>query len=684
MSIEVLVPAGSFESLVTAVNNGADAVYLGGSSFSARANAVNFSDDEIELGVRYAHVRGAKVYVALNTLVEDDKLYKAYEFAKFCYKAGVDALIVQDLGILSMLRKCFPDFKLNGSTQMTIHNLKGVRAAEKSGLSRVVLSRELSKEEIGKICADSKAEIEIFAHGALCMCYSGQCLMSSFIGARSGNRGDCAQPCRLPYTLLNHSGNPVIENKYLLSLKDLCLIDNIGDLESIGVNSIKIEGRMKSPSYVAMTSNLYNKYRHGGKVDKADIDDLQSVFSRNGFTKGYFENNTGRHMLNMDDNNDNVYKNITQRAKERAEELVKNISKKIKVSVSFTARLGDTATLCVWDDDGNSVTVNGNTAVEKAIKVALAEERISEQLRKTGGTPFEIDELILDIGENISMPVKEINDLRRRALEKMENERSLVSGRDKYNDFSFNIVKSTSGISFTASASNYEQAKALSKTSAKRIYIPQTVFDAHKGEFSSDRYFVTLPAIERFGKEATGYERICTSNFSQIYDDADVKHGGFRMNVFNSMSVKFLAESGFSSACLSPEMNMAQIKEISKDIDVEVIAYGYLPVMTVQNCVIKSAYGKCSCDGSVHYLKDRKGVLFPVINDKDSCTNIILNSAPIYMGDKMADLSRSGVACAMLNFTTESSDDIYNIFKLYENGLAYDGKFTRGHFYRGV
>lgn len=684
MSIEVLVPAGSLESLVTAVNNGADAVYLGGSSFSARANAVNFTNDEIERAVRYAHIRGAKVYVALNTLVEDDKLNEAYEFAAFCYKAGVDALIVQDLGILSMLKTCFPDFKLNGSTQMTIHNLKGVHAAEKAGLSRVVLSRELSKEEISTICSNAKAEIEVFAHGALCMCYSGQCLMSSFIGGRSGNRGDCAQPCRLPYTLLDDSGNTICQNKYILSLKDLCLIENIGELESIGVNSIKIEGRMKSPSYVAMTSNLYNKYRHGGKVDREDVDDLQSVFSRNGFTKGYFENSTGRHMLNFDDNNDNVYKNITQRAKERAEELLKNISKKIRVSASFTAHLGNAATLCVWDDDGNSVTVNSNALAEKAIKVPLTKKRISEQLKKTGGTPFEIEELILDIGENISMPVKEINDLRRRALEGMENQRSLVSGRDNIKEFSFNIVKATPEISFTASASNYEQAKSLTKTSAKRIYIPQDVFDAHKDEFSSDRYFVTLPAIERSGREAEGYDRICTSNFSQIYDNAALKHGGFRMNVFNSMGVKFLAENGYGSICLSPEMNMTQIKAVSKDIETEVIAYGYLPVMTVKNCITKSAYGKCACNGSVHYLKDRKGVLFPVINDKTNCTNVILNSAPIYMGDKMADLARSGVAYAMLNFTTESSDDIYNIFSLYENGLSYDKNFTRGHFYRGV
>ena len=290
MSIEVLVPAGSYENFLAAVGNGADAVYLGGSAFSARASAVNFSNEEIAKAVRYAHVRGVKVYVALNTLVEDSKMQDAYKFAEFCYNIGVDALIVQDMGILSMLRQCFKDFKLNASTQMTIHNLKGVKAAEKSGFSRVVLSRELSKNEIASICNGAEAEIEVFGHGALCMSYSGQCLMSSFIGGRSGNRGACAQPCRLPYSLADADGNMVCESKYLLSLKDLCLLEDIGTLDKLGVKSLKIEGRMKNSAYTAVVAHLYDKYRNGGRVDKSDLDDLQSVFSRSGFTKGYFEN----------------------------------------------------------------------------------------------------------------------------------------------------------------------------------------------------------------------------------------------------------------------------------------------------------------------------------------------------------------------------------------------------------
>ena len=684
MSVEILVPAGSYENFVAAVNNGADAVYLGGSSFSARANAVNFSDEEIAQAVKYAHIRGVKVYVALNTLVEDSRLYDAYNFAKFCYECGVDALIVQDLGVLSMLRECFPEFKLNASTQMTIHNLKGVRAAERAGFSRVVLSRELSKAEIGDICAEADAEIEVFAHGALCMSYSGQCLMSSFIGGRSGNRGACAQPCRLPYSLTDADGNIICENKYLLSLKDLCLLDEIGTLDKLGVTSLKIEGRMKNSSYVAMSSHLYDKYRNGGRVEKSDMDDLQSVFSRSGFTKGYFENSTGRHMLNIDKNNDDVYRNITDKARERAEALAESDGRKVKISGSFTAYTGQTATLCVWDDKGNSVTCESNTAAEKAIKVPLTEERIRGQMSKTGGTPFEFEDFIINTDDGISLPIKEINELRRNALAEMEEQMTSRADRKEALEFSFDIIKSNTPYTFTATAHTYEQIKALEKTSVSRIYIPSVIYDEHKEGFVSDRYFVTLPAIERHGKSAEGYDRICTSNFSQIYDTASKKHGGFRMNVYNSSSVKYLKDAGFDSVCLSTEMNLGQIGAISKDIPTEIIAYGCLPVMTVQNCVIKSANGRCACDEGIYYLKDRMDAHFPVLADKGSCTNVILNSTPLYMGDKISDIDRSGAAYANLYFTTETADEVENIIKLYENGKSFGKAFTRGHFYRGV
>lgn len=683
MSLEILVPAGTPEALKVAVNSGADAVYLGGSNFSARANAVNFNNEQLSDGIVYAHIRGVKVYVALNTLIEDTKLSEAFEFAKFCYEAGVDALIVQDLGVLSMLRQCFPDLKLNASTQMTIHNLKGVKAAEKVGFSRVVLSRELSENEIAEICKNSKAEIEVFAHGALCMSYSGQCLMSSFIGGRSGNRGACAQPCRLPYTLLDSNGETVCENKYLLSLKDLCLLDEISALKKAGVKSLKIEGRMKNSAYVALTSSLYDKYRDGGNVQREDIEDLESVFSRNGFTKGYFENSTGRHMLNFSENNDDVYKNISQRAKERAEYLEKNSLKKISLSASFSAKNGQRASLCLWDDDGNGATVESESAVESAKNLPLSEERVESQLRKTGGTAFEILDLIMDISDGISLPVREINEMRRNAISQIEAQRSGGRRQADVHNFSFTITKSRCTPELTASAATYEQAKVLGKLGFARIYLPTEVYTEHQNEFSGNEYFAVLPAVERHGQSIGGLRQISVSNFSQIFDNADEKHGGFRLNVFNSSAVKFLKDVGFSATTLSPEMNIGQIRDVSKDILTEAIVYGHIPVMTAQNCVLKSAYDRCAC-GEVHHLKDRKGVCFPVISDKKTCTSVVLNSAPIYMGDKLSDLNSTGLAYACLNFTIENEEEIKNIVRLYQNGGLFEKNFTRGHFYRGV
>lgn len=684
MSIELLLPAGNYEAFTVAVNNGADAVYVGGNDFSARANAVNFSNNEIIKAVKYAHIRGVKVYVALNTLIEDERFDEALSFARFCYLTGVDALIVQDIGLLKALRQCMPDFKLNASTQMTIHNLKGVKAAERAGFSRVVLSRELSRNEIGDICSEAKAEIEVFAHGALCMSYSGQCLMSSLIGGRSGNRGACAQPCRLPYSLVDDNGKILRADKYLLSLKDLCLLEKIDDLKKLGVKSLKIEGRMKNSEYVALTAHIYDKYRNGQAVEKEDIQDLQSVFSRDGFTDGYYKGDIGRSMFNIDKNNDDVYKNVTDKAKKRAERLCLEDGRKISVSATFEAETGKKARLCVWDADSNFVVSESSYTVEKARSVALSEQRVSEQILKTGGTPFIIDDLGVTLSEGISLPIKEINAMRRGALAELEECRCKINVNQDIRDFSFNILKGTGKCEYSAKAQTYEQIKLLETLDFSRIYVPQNVFDEHKSEFSSNRFFVTLPAIEHRRKTLEEYKNISVSNFSQIYDSAEKKHAGARLNVFNSVAVKFLKEQSFESVTLSPELNLWQIEKISKDIAAETVVYGYLPVMTVRGCVLKSTLEKCGCGDEAYYLKDRKGAQFRILPDKSECVNVILNSAPVYMADKMCDVQKSGVSYALMDFTVETNEEIENIYKLYKNGVHLEKGFTRGHFYRGV
>jgi len=516
------------------------------------------------------------------------------------------------------------------------------------------------------------------------MSYSGQCLMSSFIGGRSGNRGACAQPCRLPYSLVDENGKTVCESKYLLSLKDLCLINEIGDLKRLGVKSLKIEGRMKNAGYVAMTAHLYDKYRNGQRVDSKDIDDLQSVFSRDGFTDGYYKNLTGRGMLNFDKNNDDVYKTVSDKAKQRAEDLCRASQRKVLISGSFEAAMGQQAKLCVWDSDGNCVSSQSNSTAENALNVALDEERIRGQITKTGGTPFEFEDLIVNIDEGISLPIKDINEMRRIALSELEQQRSRVIRKDNIPDFSFSIIKGSGSAKLSARALTYEQIKVLEKTDAARIYMPPGIYDEHRDEFSSNRFFVSLPGIERFGRQTSGYANISVSNFSQIYDTASHKHAGSGLNVFNSAAVKLLKELGFESVCLSQELNICQIRDISKDIDTEVMVYGYTPVMTVQNCIIKSAHNKCQCHRNEYFLKDRKGAYFKVMADKQECTNVILNSTPVYMGDKKDDIRQCGVSYALMNFTVESPEETEEIFNLYKNGKSFNGNFTRGHFYRGV
>ena len=270
--IEILSPAGDMECFEAAVANGADAIYIGGKQFSARKSASNFDNCELEQAVDYAHLRGVKVYVALNTLIHDGEIEDCFDFIKYCYNIGVDALIVQDFGLVHILRSCFPDFRIHASTQMTVHNSLGVKEAVNLGFSRVVLSRELTYDEIKSVTDKEYCETEVFAHGALCMCYSGQCLMSSFIGGRSGNRGACAQPCRLKYTVCNSSRKPIgLPDRYYMSLKDLCLVDEISKLKELNVTSLKIEGRMKNSEYVSIVTSMYDKYRNGDKVDREDI-----------------------------------------------------------------------------------------------------------------------------------------------------------------------------------------------------------------------------------------------------------------------------------------------------------------------------------------------------------------------------------------------------------------------------
>lgn len=688
---EILSPAGSLATLKAAVNNGADAVYIGGKAFSARKNAVNFSDEEIVEAVHYAHLYGAKVYVTVNTLISDSELPKVYDFAKFLYENQVDALIIQDLGVLKMMRESFPDFEVHASTQMTIHNLAGARLAKELGFSRVVLSREMSFEEIKNISENVDIELEVFVHGALCMSYSGQCLMSSFLGARSGNRGACAQPCRLPYTLCDFSKKPISQkDKYLLSLKDLCLIDEMETLKECGVRSLKIEGRMKSTEYVSLVTSVYDKYRNGGKVSEKDYEALKSIFSRNGFTKGYLSDNTGRHMLNYDSNNDSVYDNINHAVLKRAEELSVKTMEKITFDARAVLSYNTPMTLTVCAK-GKSVTVTGDAVSQKALNVSLDSGRVKAQISKTGSTPFVLGSFTSDIEEGLSLPIKDINDLRRKALRELESKLSHIRNADRvypYKAVDGHIINEDK-IMYNAEVRNMEQAAAAVDSGFDTIVVPYGLYVKNKAFFDSCQSSIALvsPPVMRDNRKfhiQNLPHRIYISNLSQfnVFKGKEII-ADFRINAFNSHFVSQLKNMGAVGVCLSPEMNIRQISAMELTLPAELVVYGRVPVMTVQNCVVKSAETKCSCTDDVYFLKDRKGVYFPLFTDPLSCTNTIYNSAPIYMGDRICELPK-GISGLRFIFTTETGDEVKAIYNKYRNGQEYDDGFTRGHYYRGV
>lgn len=689
--IEILSPAGEWESFVCAVNNGADAVYVGGSKFSARKNAVNFTDEQLKNAVEYAHIRGVKVYVALNTLIHENELNEAYNFIKYLCDIGVDALIVQDMGIIYMINKFFPDMPIHASTQMTVHNIYGTKAVEKLGFKRVVLSRELSFEQIKKIIASCNAEIEVFAHGALCMCYSGQCLMSSLIGARSGNRGACAQPCRLSYTVCDKNKVPVGDtDKYYLSLKDLCTVDELKKFRDMGVKSLKIEGRMKSKEYVSIVTSMYDKYRSGADVKIEDIKILENIFSRSGFTKGYLYGKTGADMLNLHKHNDNVYKQIDEDVHTIANTLI-NAKKTVSVDAYVNVLSGCIPYVVITYKD-ISVTAYGDTAVEKAIKVATDPQRIVEQVCKTGDSAFVIDNISYDIDNDINISIKSVNELRRNALKLLEGE--LIKRADKIcRDYEYHIIsKSNVNYRLSTSVKNMSQAKKVFEMGFERIYIPYNVYVSDKGFFDShkDVFVLMLSNIADDSVldicHGTDLDRVCVSNISHIECFRDKQMSAdYSMNIYNTMSQKMMCKMGVDVMCLSPELNINQLENVNYNCKTEIIVYGRLKLMTVRNCIAKSNSGECNCTEEIRYLKDRKNMYFPFYTDKTTCTNSIYNSLPVYMGDRKNELININANWYRFDFTDETAADIQNIVNAFKRGdKLKDGTFTRGHYYRGV
>ena len=849
--IELLAPAGSWDALTAAVENGADAVYLGSKLFNARQYAENFDELQMRKALDYAHIRGVKIYLAMNTLLSDDEIKQAVDYLEDIYVWGADGLIVQDIGLAAAVRKIYPKMDLHASTQMTIYNLEGVRQLESMGFKRVVLARELSLKEISEITANTSMEIEVFAHGALCICYSGQCLMSSIIGGRSGNRGKCAQPCRLPYEfkrsdrynaeikIADGKGSYKLresaltqDKKYYLSPGDLSTLNILKELIDSGIKSLKIEGRMKSPEYVATVTGMYRKYidkilysgKDNGKintsVDKNDEKELMQIFNRGGFTTGYLQGKHGKDMMCFEKpKNWGVYLgdviSYDRAAKAISVKLYDNISmgdgievwngrdenpgtvvtyikaggktvdtaiagttavlgditgkifkgnriyktsdkslvnrarasfsgkpkRKVPLIAKIAIKSGVPVELVIEDPDGNTASVYGSLLPEVAVNKPLSEERVRMQLDKTGDTSFSISDMHMEIEPGITVPVSELNDIRRRCLEKLEDLRVASFRREMSNE---NEEAKISVLHFPGNSRNRSPQEKISIFLYKwrndinynalgidRLYIPVSVLISGESGplelFDNKKYeiFIWIPSVTR-----GNYDRYIRENFKKILDKSvdgmlignagelsrlrdmvTIKLAGdHSLNIYNSFSLREARMAGLSSVTMSLEMSLDQLAGISYDGDItrELVVYGRLPLMTSEYCPVGSISGgvykdrKCSgeCSRNSYKLIDRMGVSFPVLCDKIDCRSVILNSNKLFLGADFGKIKSLKADYLRLNIWDESPEDIEELVDLHRDMLGNTAEalrkhagiveriksegFTRGHYFRGV
>lgn len=733
--VEILAPAGSFESMKAAVAAGADAVYLGGSRFGARAFADNPDDAMLLEAIDYVHLHGRRIYLTVNTLVKERELSDVVPYLKPCYERGLDAVIVQDLGVFRVIREAFSDLAVHCSTQMTITNPRAAHMLLELGASRIVAARELSLQEIREIVQKTGAELECFVHGALCYSYSGQCLFSSLIGGRSGNRGRCAQTCRLPFQakkdgrILNKKEEP-----YLLSLKDLCTLDILPDLIEAGVYSLKIEGRMKSPRYTAGVVRIYRKYadqflregRGGYRVEEQDRRQLLSLFDRGGQTDGYYGRRSGREMVVLKEKP--AFRPENRELNEYLDQTFVEAVLKEPVKGRVTVREGEASELSLSCRE-ISVTVSGDV-VQSARNQPMTKERIEKQMQKTGGTPFALESLSVITQGAPFLPLNELNELRRNGFDALRDEllkpfgrECTVNGRGKQ---AVKIPEEADGfcraLYFTVSLEEPAQLPAaLSEPSVGEISLDSAVFDA--GEWAEavkrchtagKKCFLTLPYI--FREEAARY----FNTYRRLYLEAGfdgalardwgelplmlewepksllvLDYGLYTMNQAAEAMIRAAAKGASLRFTLPLELNCHELMERGSR-GRELIIYGRIPVMVTAQCLRQTTDG-CTKTPELLYLKDRKAKEFPVKNYCRFCYNVIYNTNPLSLLKDKKDVDRLAPGSLRLNFTIETAKEVSAVIKAFaasyeldgqadvkDRNLDPDGAFTRGHFKRGV
>ena len=802
-NIELLSPVGDFECLKAAVQNGANSVYFGSSLFNARASATNFDYDELKQAINYCALRNVKTHLTLNILIKDSEFKDAIMVAKKAYELGIDALIVQDIGLAKFLMKLFPDLPIHASTQMTIHNLEGVKELEKLGYSRAVLSRELSIAEIEYICSNSNIEIETFIHGALCISYSGQCLFSSMVGGRSGNRGKCAQPCRLPYSLIELGENnkqEIIDKGYLISPRDLCSLKFLPDLINAGVKCFKIEGRLKSPEYVATVTRIYRKYidmvlnNEDYIISEKDLFDLKQIFNRGGFSSGHLSthankdlifkekpNNMGLYLGNVagynklkghiklslneklsigdsicfeNENNkytvselmldksniisanvdqkvvigrmkgninigDKIYKISSKKLIDTAHDSYKSENIKLPLKACITVKIGHPIILDVSIASKNplykniKVSIQSSLVPESAINSPTSIDRIISQLQKTNNTPFKFEEITTDIDNNVFIPnIKEINELRRMAILKIEN--LIIERNKRFINLSENDISNI----LTKYQSNYLKKFTYKRENSKHIvaylniinpnfdynnlkgidfaYIPLRYFmkknciPALKTITSNFKTYIYMPAIiksnykniikhglEDLIKEYNIYGFVVSSLGDLILLDKYIDNsdfvGNFTLNNFNVNSINIYKNLGLNRLTISPELNLDDINNMNstlkEHIPLELIVYGHIPVMKMNYCLLgcsNKCYPTCQmrCGSNKrYYLRDRLGLNFRLLPDNIQTVTTIFNSKTTCITDVNTDIN-----FLRLDFLDESIDEMNEIINIAKDG----------------
>ena len=693
--MELLAPAGSMEALRAAVCNGADAVYLGADTFNARINARNFSAADLQEAVVYCHVRGVKVHLTLNTLVLDREMPRAAELIRLAASCGVDAFIVQDLGVVSLCRQLAPDVPIHASTQMSIHSLEGVMEAAALGCSRVVLARELPAEEIAHICKKSPVEIEVFVHGALCMCYSGQCYLSSVIGRHSGNRGQCAQPCRLPYGYGRFEST-----RYPLSLKDNCLAGELDELRRMGVASIKIEGRMKRPEYVAIVTRAYRTVLNGGKLMPSDLQELETAFSRQGFTDGYFRGQTGSDMFGRRQEGEDTA-DLFASARATYEQ-----GEPQRIGVRFYAmiRRGEPAQLAVEDPDGNLCRTRGPVP-EQAVYRSLTPQDLEQQLKKTGGTPYLCTAVRSSLDPDLMLPASAINAMRRDVIAELTAKRGRAAPA-RLNAYDepprYDGIAGEPQLTIAVRTAGQITSRMLSMKPTV-LYVPLSELAEHpdlpQRVSVETQLAAILPRVIWSGELAPvarqlrtvyemGVRQVLAGNLGQLHiarAAGFAVRGDFGLNIVNSRAMRYLREQGLDSQLLSFELTLPQIRDISKAVPAELLIYGRLPLMLMENCVMKNRTGICACQTGTVRLVDRVGEEFPIVKDPGTCRNVLLNGKKLYLLDKKDALRGMGLWALRLQFTTENPGEIDKVLMDYQGRAVFDaGSYTRGLYSRGV